>query len=105
MVAFARWFVRFGETIEKAIVREVQEETGLRVQVSKLLGVFDVIDDKGEYHFVHVVFLCKFIEGNIRVGSDALNVDWFNLGEVNKVQPDLKRISAATGFLKRWKTA
>ena len=93
--------VRFGETVEDAVVREVQEETNLKVRVSKLLGIFDVIDEKGEYHFVHVVFQCKLVEGDVRAGSDALNVGWFDLGKVNKIQPDLKRILRATGFLKR----
>ena len=91
--------VRFGETVEDAVVREVQEETGLRVRVSKLLGIFDVIDEKGEYHFVHAVFQCKLIGGDMRASSDALNVGWFNVDEVNKIQPDLKRILRATCFL------
>jgi 8-oxo-dGTP diphosphatase len=93
--------VRFGETVWDAVVREVQEETGLRVRPLKLLGVFDVISEKGEYHFVHVVFQCKLIEGNIRASSDALNVAWLNLDKVNKIEPHLKEILRATGFLKR----
>ena len=45
--------VEFGETIKDAVIREVEEETGLLVRVSKLLGVFDVIDAKQNLHFIH----------------------------------------------------
>lgn len=93
--------MRFGENVRNAVVREVQEETGVKIRVSKLLGVFDVIDEKGEYHYITVVFLCKLIEGKVRAGSDALDVGWFNLDKVDKIQPDLKKILKATGFLSR----
>lgn len=56
--------VKFGETLRDAVVREVEEETGLLVKVSKLLGVFDVIDAQQNYHFIHIVFLCEPIVGN-----------------------------------------
>jgi len=93
--------VRFGETIKDAIVREVREETGLQVRVSKLLGVFDVIDENGEYHYITVVFQCKLTGGQIKAGSDAVDVGWFNIDKVDEIQQDLKRILKATGFLSR----
>ncbi len=93
--------MRFGETVQDAVVREVQEETGLRVKILKLLGVFDVIDEGEEYHYITVVYQCKTIVGEMKAGSDALDVHWFNLDEVDEIQPDLKRILRATGFLKR----
>ncbi len=33
-------FVEVGETVEKAVLREVKEETGLDAQIVKLLGVY-----------------------------------------------------------------
>jgi len=92
--------VRFGETVRDAVIREVEEETGLLVKVSKLLGVFDVIDAEQNYHFIHVVFLCELIGGELRAGSDALEVGWFNPNALDKVQSDLRRILKATGFVK-----
>lgn len=92
--------VKFGETSRDAVVREVEEETGLVVKVSKLLGVFDVIDTKQNFHFIHAVFLCESIGGRLKAGSDASDIKWFNPNMLNKAQIDLKRILRETGFIK-----
>ena len=92
--------VKFGETLRDAVVREVEEETGLLVKVSKLLGVFDVIDAQQNYHFIHIVFLCEPIGGELRAGSDALEAEWFNPNMLDNTQTDLRRILKATGFIK-----
>jgi len=92
--------VEFGETIKDAVIREVEEETGLLVRVSKLLGVFDVIDAKQNLHFIHTVFLCEPVGGKLGTGSDALNAKWFNPNALDKVQSDLRRILEATGFIR-----
>src|SRR5579862_4194484 len=56
-----------GETLRQAAVREVLEETGLRVEVGELLGVFDrIVRDDNErtlYHYVLIDFLCRRIVG------------------------------------------
>jgi len=93
--------VRFGETVRDAIVREVQEETGLLVKVSKLLGVFDVIDREQDYHFIHVVFLCESTGGKLKAGSDALEAKWLNPNTLDNPQADLRRILKETGFIQK----
>jgi len=92
--------VKFGETVMEAVVREVKEETSLLVNVSKLLGVFDVIDAEQNYHYIHIVFLCEPIGGKLGAGSDALEVKWFNPSKLDNVQTDLSRILKTTGFIK-----
>jgi 8-oxo-dGTP diphosphatase len=55
--------VELGETLEEAIVREVAEETGLRVVPLQVVKVFDHIDRDGKaqirFHYVLVDFLCR----------------------------------------------
>ena len=55
--------VELGETLEEAIVREVAEETGLRVMPLQVVKVFDHIDRDAEggirFHYVLVDFLCR----------------------------------------------
>ena len=68
--------VELGETLEEAIVREVAEETGLRVVPLQVVKVFDHIDRDGEggirFHYVLVDFLCRIdAEGGMRQREPA----------------------------------
>jgi 8-oxo-dGTP diphosphatase len=71
--------VELGETLEEALVREMEEETGLRVEPVEVLAVFDRIQREGRrvvYHYVIVDYLCRWCSGDARAGSDALEVAW-----------------------------
>jgi ADP-ribose pyrophosphatase YjhB (NUDIX family) len=71
--------LEIGETLEAGIAREVEEETGLVVDVGEVVDVFDRIirDDEGRvrYHFVLVDYLCRPIGGRLAAGSDVSDVD------------------------------
>lgn len=77
-----RWLVpggtvELGETLEEAVVREIREETGVEVMPGEVLTVFDRIDRQGSrilYHYVIVDYLCEYLGGEARAGSDALAV-------------------------------
>jgi len=70
--------VEVGETLEACLVREIEEETGLRVRVGPVVEVLDRItrDSAGEvqYHFVLVDYLCWPVDGALRAGSDVDDV-------------------------------
>jgi mutator protein MutT len=71
--------VELGETLEQALAREMEEETGLEVEPVELLTVFDRIErDGGEvvFHYVIVDYLCRRLSGEARAGSDAAEVAW-----------------------------
>jgi mutator protein MutT len=68
--------VELGETLEKALVREIHEETGLTVQPREVLLVFDRVVREGgrvRYHYVIVDYWCEYVSGTLRAGSDALD--------------------------------
>jgi len=70
-----------GEALRDAATREAREETGLLVEVSEMLGVYErvILSDDGRvrYHFVMIDFLCCPISGEAEAGSDAAEVGWF----------------------------
>jgi len=57
-----------GETLEACVVREVEEETGLRVTMGRLLYLCDRIE--AEQHTVHVTFAVHRVGGELRVGYE-----------------------------------
>jgi 8-oxo-dGTP diphosphatase len=66
--------VELGETLQEAVIREMQEETGLVVRPREVVLVFDRIQRDGtavEYHYVIIDYLCDYVSGDLRAGSDA----------------------------------
>ena len=68
-------FVEVGETVREAAVREAAEETGLAVEVSRLVGVYSDPDRDPRGHNVSVVFLVRVLSGQMKAASDAAEVD------------------------------
>lgn len=67
--------LELGETLEAGLAREMQEETGLDVEVGPVIEVFDriLLDEarRVRYHFVLVDYLCRPVGGELRPGSDV----------------------------------
>jgi mutator protein MutT len=78
-----------GESVREAAVREAQEETGLTVEPTELLGVYDRVlrDEAGRirYHYVLIDFLCRRVAGELRAAGDADEARWFKADEVAKL--------------------
>lgn len=52
-------FVDIGESVEQAVLREMQEEISLDVEIKHLLGVYSEPSRDERFHTVSVVFVCK----------------------------------------------
>ena len=82
--------IELGEEAENAVVREVEEETGILIQPIKLLTVFDSIvrNDEGRvrYHYVLCEYLCEAVGGELRALSDASDARWTPLEEIRSLE-------------------
>ena len=58
-----------GETSSQAGVREVLEETGLQVEMGKLIWHVEEVSEKRGQRFVNF-FLAQLVGGNLELGSD-----------------------------------
>ncbi|MBD0353575.1 MAG: NUDIX hydrolase [Rubrobacteraceae bacterium] len=67
-------FVEVGETLEEAAYREAAEETGLAVEVARLVGVYSDPERDPRGHNVSVVFLARVLSGDLVAATDASEV-------------------------------
>lgn len=87
-----RWFlprglVESGETIERAALREVREETCLDCEIVKKLGKFSYSFTRGKRYFKTIHFyLLKYTGGSLlNHDSEVDKVKWFPISEALQV--------------------
>ncbi|HLX55812.1 MAG TPA: NUDIX domain-containing protein [Ktedonobacteraceae bacterium] len=66
--------MEIGETVEEALCREVAEETGLLVQVERLVGVYS----KPQKQEVVLTFRCKVIGGELQPTGESRACRYFS---------------------------
>ena len=86
-------FVDYGETVEHAAVREVEEETGLAVTLDALLGVYSDPARDPRQHNLSVVFIGT-AEGTPEGGDDAARAELFALSDLPELAFDHAKILA-----------
>ena len=72
-------FVEYGETVEEAVVREVLEETGLKVNLVGLVGVYSKPDRDPRWHIISIAYFAKAVGGMLKASSDAAEAKVFNV--------------------------
>jgi len=85
-------FLNYGETLEHCVVREVQEETGLRTEIVGLVGVFSSPDRDPRGHFVTAVYHLRVVGGTMRAGDDAEGAEWVHLDKLPRFAFDHGKI-------------
>jgi ADP-ribose pyrophosphatase YjhB (NUDIX family) len=72
------------------VIREVQEETGLKIEPVELIELLDRIvreeNPEGKrvrYHYVIADYLCRVVGGSLQASSDAEAVRWTERAEWN----------------------
>jgi ADP-ribose pyrophosphatase YjhB (NUDIX family) len=78
--------VESGETLKEAVVREVQEETGIAIEPVGLAGYGEVIhrdaDQRIAQHFVIVAFAARWLAGACRPSEEIAEARWVRPAEI-----------------------
>jgi len=64
-------FVSYGERVDHAAAREAEEETGLKVKIKKLVGVYSDPKRDPRGHTISICFVAEVVGGKLAAGCDA----------------------------------
>lgn len=81
-------FVDYGESVEKAAIREALEETSINVELENLVGVYSEPNRDPRRHTVSITYTAKGKMENMKADDDACDIGIFT-------REDLKKLSIA----------
>ena len=83
--------IELGETLEKALRREVKEETSLDIFNPRLFdvraNVHMVYPNQDEVYYTDVVYLITEYEGELKPDAESKELRWVSLDELPKIMP------------------
>jgi ADP-ribose pyrophosphatase YjhB (NUDIX family) len=90
--------MELGESIAQTIVREVQEESGLRVELVRLVGIYTdprhlIAYSNGEVRQqFSICFACRVIGGELRRSDESTEIGFFAPEELKdlSIQPSIR---------------
>ncbi len=81
--------VNYGEDPEDALIREINEETGLKVKNLRLLNLWNILKEELNLYLIGANYLCEFVSGDLRLSHEHKTAKWVNIKEIlnNKEYP------------------
>jgi ADP-ribose pyrophosphatase YjhB (NUDIX family) len=92
-------YVDRGEDPAQAAVRETAEETGLRVEIARLI---DVLFDNG---IIVILYAAQVVGGALRAQDDAADARWFGPLDLPELAFRSTQVLITTWICKRDKTS
>lgn len=72
--------VQFFETTEKALHREIMEETCLEVELKGIVNVYDII--RQHVHAAVITYFCMYTAGNVVLSEEHDKYYWIDENEI-----------------------
>ena len=85
-------FIKYGESAEHAIIREVKEETGLDIGINKQFHTYSEPNRDPRRHIITIVFIAR-ADGEPKAADDAADAKIFKISDLPyKIAFDHKKI-------------
>ena len=87
--------VDFGESLEEALIRELQEEASVTIRVGELVMVNDSVPPDKHRHIINLFFRAEIVSGTLKVGTDdkrLVGMKFVSLAKVPQITlyPDVR---------------
>lgn len=89
-----------GETDSAAVVRELREETGLRVAPGNLVGSVRRPGPAGVYEIFD--YAATVVGGTLRPGDDATAAEWVDLAQFHSMERADRLVDLLAVTLREW---
>ena len=78
--------IEFGEKVEDAIKREIKEEVGVDIELTRFLGFVDDIMESDHQHWITFNYVAKIISGEVKNMEPEKHEEmkWFSLDNLPK---------------------
>lgn len=87
--AFPGGFMEMDETTEQCAIRELEEETGLRITDVKQIGAYSKVDRDPRGRTITVAYLARIdVPIDVKGLDDAANAQWFPLSSLPQLAFD-----------------
>jgi 8-oxo-dGTP diphosphatase len=84
--------VEIGETVPQGLIREINEESGVDVEIIDIIGIYSNTKKKKGYNgveevptIVNIDFICKYVSGELAISEESSEVKWFSKEEALKI--------------------
>ena len=94
--AFPGGFLNMNETAEQGALRELMEETSLKLRYIKQVGAFSDINRDPRDRVITIAFYALAKNAAVQGGDDAAKAQWFSLNEVPRLAFDHDHILRVT---------
>jgi 8-oxo-dGTP diphosphatase len=93
-------FMEYGETPGQCAIRESLEETGARIKLTRLVGVYSGLDDP-RCHAILIVYAARLLNRKLVAGDDASEIGLFPFDALPKTIAFRAHRQAIRDHLKR----
>ena len=85
-------FVEHDEIVEESLAREIEEETGLKVKPTRVVGVYSHPLRSPVKHVVTICYECTVLEGELKAHGENTEAKFFAVDSLPKLAFDHEKI-------------